>query len=468
MKSIKDQCKHIDEGIMPFFSLMIEKMTHKGSLFPIFIIFILLSGTNKTFSQSAILTQKEAVEITLKNNYNIQIAENDVEVAQNNTRKGPNGYLPSVNASANANSSLGSSRQKFSNGNENVVDNSFNWGSNGSVGVNYTLVDLSRDKTLKQLKEIASLSDLQLRQIVENNLLEVFSNYFEVARLTQNANVLEQTLEVSEQRLLRAKYQYDYGQGLRLNVLNAEVDVKRDSINLLNINNQLSNAKRNLNFAMGRVVTTSLEVDTTVIYQSNLTLDQLVKDALTNNVLISLIEKNLDITASDLAIIQASRLPTLGANASFDFNFSDNAPGSFIDLSTSRGLAAGLSLSWNIFDGGRRKLQRDNTYISIESQRIQKQQLLQQLERDILNAWESYQNALFILKAEEKNLSTNQLNFQRTEEQFKVGQITSVEFRQAQINLLTAATNYNSAKYDAKIIELQLIQLSGGLLDLAF
>ena len=113
-------------------------------------------------------------------------------------------------------------------------------------------------------------------------------------------------------------------------------------------------------------------------------------------------------------------------------------------------------------------MQRDNTQINIESQVIQKEQILQQLERDVANAWESYQNALFVLQAEAQNLSTNRLNFQRTEELFRVGQITSVEFRQAQLNLLNAATNYNTAKYAAKIIEIQLIQLSGGILDMEF
>ena len=69
------------------------------------------------------------------------------------------------------------------------------------------------------------------------------------------------------------------------------------------------------------------------------------------------------------------------------------------------------------------------------------------------------------MQAEEKNLSINQLNFERTAEQFKVGQINSVEFRQAQLNLLTAATNLNAAKFDAKAIEIVLLQLSGRLME---
>jgi len=130
-----------------------------------------------------------------------------------------------------------------------------------------------------------------------------------------------------------------------------------------------------------------------------------------------------------------------------------------------RGLALGLTLSWNLYDGGRRQKLTENARINVANQEVQKEQVLQQIERDVINAWESYQNALFILQAEETNLSTNQLNFERTEAQFKVGQVSSIEFRQAQLNLLTAATNLNAAKYDAKGIEIVLLQLSGRLMD---
>lgn len=412
-----------------------------------------------------ILTKAQAIQITLANNFDIQLAKNDIEIAKNNTSRELNGYLPTVNATAGINSRLGGSNQKFGNGNENTTSNAFNWGSNATVQANYTFVDKTRDLTVKQLEEIANLTDLQLRQTIENNVLAVFNNYYEVAQLEQNSSVLEQTIELSKKRLQRAQYQYDYGQGIRLNVLNAEVDIQRDSINLMNLKNQIANSKRNLNVAMGRGVMTDFEVDTIVTYQQNLNLEQLIQAAQNNNIIVKVLNQNLNISALDFDIIDATKKPTLGANANYNFTFSDNAAGSFIDVSNTRGLSAGVTLSWNLYDGGRRKLQNQNAKINVETQLVQKEQVLQQLERDVRNAWESYQNALFILKAEAKNLSINQLNFERTEEQFKVGQVNSVEFRQAQLNLLNAATSLNTAKFDAKVIEIQLLQLSGQLME---
>lgn len=431
----------------------------------IFIILFTCCFAQFGLAQS-LLSPTDAIKITLENNYDIKVAQNNITIAQKNTDRALNGYNPTVNAAAGTNATFGGSSQKFSSGNENTVSNAFNWGANASITANYTLLDKTRDINLQQLKEIVQLSDLQLRQTIENNLLQVFINYYELARLTQNRKVLEETIKVSRKRLQRAQYQYDYGQGIRLNILNAEVDIQRDSINIINIDNQVATTRRLLNVIMGRNVNEGLEVDTLVNYNSTLTFEQLLENTQNRNIVIQIINKNLDISAIDFDIIESSKRPVVGASASYNFSFSDNASGSFIDLSNSRGLTAGLNLSWNLYDGGRRKVQKDIARIGVENQTILKQQLLQQLEGEVTNTWAAYQNALFVLQTEEQNIATAELNFQRTEEQFKIGQVTSVEFRQAQLNLLNAKTNRNAAKYNAKILEVQLMQLAGNIMDI--
>jgi outer membrane protein len=414
------------------------------------------------------LSQAEALEIMLANNYGIKVAKNNRLIAENNTSKELNGYLPQVNASAGANSNLGGSHQQFSSGAEADVKNAFTWGSNASVTANYTLIDKRRDVNLEQLKELVKLSDFEIRQTIELNLLQLFNAYYEVASLTENLSVQTQTMDLSRQRLLRAQYRYDFGQGLGLDVLNAEVDIQRDSINFLNIKQGLANSKRNLNVILGRAVKTEFEVNTEVNYTDNLSLENLLSAVHTKNIEVQITDKNLEIDNYDLKILDAERKPTLSSSASYSFSYQNNAAEAFITSSNSRGFGLGLNLAWNIFDGGIRKVRKQNTNIAIQSRRISRQQLLEELERDITNAWESYQNALLILEVENSSLATNQLNFERTEELYKSGQLNSVEFRQAQLNLLNAAISYNTAKYDAKVIEIQLLQLSGDILDQDF
>jgi outer membrane protein TolC len=413
---------------------------------------LFLIGSSGHLGSQEILTVTDASVITLENNYGIQIARKNIEIAQNNASKENTGYLPTLSANAGGSFDIGGSTQKFGNGNENKVRNAVSLGSSESISLNYTLFDRSRAYTLSQLEEVLNMSDLQLRSVIESNVLQLVTLYYQTAQLSANRDVLEEAIEVGKRRLQRVRYQYEYGQGIRLDVLNAEVDVQRDSINLLNTSQQLANSKRNLNVLMGRDVDEQFLIDTLVIYEDMPDLANLVDEANKNNIEI-LISNN-----------KSGRIPVISTNASYSHGFQDNPSGSFITSSTNHGLGVGVNISWNIFDGGIRKIREQNVLIDLETQEIQQQQLLKHLEAVVVNAWESYQNALFILEAERTNLSTNQLNFGRTEEQFNVGQVTSVEFRQAQLNLMDAQRNFNLAKYDAKIIEAELLQLAGRLL----
>ena len=86
-------------------------------------------------------------------------------------------------------------------------------------------------------------------------------------------------------------------------------------------------------------------------------------------------------------------------------------------------------------------------------------------ERNVANAYDAYRNSRTILALQERNLRSAELNFQRTEQLFNLGQVTTTTFREAQLNLIRSRNNISSAKYTAKIAELRLMQLAGQLLD---
>lgn len=409
-----------------------------------------------------VLTLEEAKNITLANNFGIKVAKNNVTLAENNADKKANGYLPTVGATAGLNTSLGGSSQSFNNGMDVSVSNAFTWGGNAALNVNYTLWDKRRDLTLNQQKENISLSELQLLQTIEQNLLQVYNSYFQTAQLAENIEALEQAIAISRERLQRAEYQLEYGQGNGLNILNAEVDIQRDSVNLLNAKQNLANAQRNLNVLMGRNIDEDFQVSTDLTYAEGLVLNTLTEEARQGNLNLQVNRRNLAINELNLGIIDAERKPTLTAGASYTFSYSDNPDQAFITSSNNRGVGANVGLNWNIFDGSR-KIREQNTRLNLSNQKLQITDLERQTEAQVINAWQSYQNALFVLEVQESAVKTNEENFARTEEQLRIGRITSIEFRQAQLNLLNAQTQLNNAKYDAKLREIQLLQLAGKL-----
>ncbi len=428
------------------------------------ITWIICIGLSVSLYSQEVLTIEDTKVITLENNFGILIAKNNVEIARNQTDKKANGYLPTVTANGGLNGNFGGSSQKFGNGNEASTANAFTWGANASVAAAYTILDKRRDLTLDQLKESLTLTDLQLKQTIEQNLLQIYNIYYQVAQLSENVSALQEAINISNERLRRAEYQLELGQGSGLDVLNARVDIQRDSVNILNAVMNLQNEKRNLNVAMGRNANIDFTIDSNSELEENLDLESIIEASKSENVQLLVNRQNLIVSEMDLQIIEAEKKPTLNAGASYDYNYSDNPPGAFINTSNSRGLAANIGLNWTIFDGTR-DIRKQNTIISLSNQQLQIDQIQQEIERDILNAWANYENALFVLEVEKNAVRTNEENFVRTEEQVSIGRLSSIEFRQAQLNLLNSQTSLNNAKFNARLREIQLIQLAGELID---
>lgn len=433
------------------------------------IIYILLVLRAIQVDAQNILTKKQALEIALENNYGVKIASNNVEIAKNNSSVYNTGYLPTVISSAGANYNNSNQEIERQDGTTTTVNGAETKSFNASIGLNYTIFDgLGRKYNYKQLKESYNLTELQARETIENMYLQLFSVYFQIARLSENTNNLNEALKISKQRLERAQYQYEYGQSTKLELLNAEVDVNNDSINFINSKQEYFNVKRDLNIVLGSQQDLSYEVETDVDFISLITFEELFNKAIDNNVLLKQFEKNIAISEFNLKLNKSGYLPTAGLTTSYGWNKSINPPTSFLAGSNSTGLNAGINLSWNLFDGGSTKTRVANAKIALENQQILKEQQLEILKNNLNNVYDSYQNALFVLQAQEKNVLTNQNNFERTQERYKLGQITSIEFRQAQINLLNSKTAYSNSKFDAKLLELELLQLSGELLNVDF
>jgi len=430
------------------------------------IVIILLSLEVRA---QRILTKKEAIQITLENNYGIKIAVNNVEIAKNNSSIYNSGYLPSLSANGGANYDNSNQEIEQHDGNIITVNGAETKTYNASFNLNYTIFDgLGRKYDYKLLKENFNLTALQARETIENAYLQLFTVYFQIARLAKNTDNLKETLEISKLRLERIQYQNDYGQSTKLELLKAEVDVNNDHINYMNIKQQYINSKRDLNIILGIQLEEDYEVETDVAFLTLLSFDELLSISLENNVVLQQQEKNIAISEYSIKATKGNYFPKVGLNGSYGWNKSENPSSSFTAGSTINGFRAGLIVSWNVFDSGITKTRVSNAKIALENQEILKQQQLETLENILKNTSEEYSNKLFILKAQEQNVLVNQNNFDRSVEKYKLGQINSIDFRLAQVNLLNSQTDLTNTKYETKLIELELLKLSGQILNVDF
>lgn len=416
-----------------------------------------------------LLTKEEAILLTLENNYDIKLTENSLETAKNNRSIYNSGYLPTLFTEAGASYDKDDSEFTTSDGVSTSINDIESKNYNASIGVNYVLFNgMGRYYTYNQLKESYNLTELQARSVLENTLITLFSAYYEVARLSENLKSQKETLEISKERLKRVTYASDYGQNTKLDILNADVDLNNDSITYLGLQRELANSKRDLNIVLGANVNKQVLIDTTIVYLEGLDLESIQEKTLTDNITYLQVNKSLEISGYDVKINNSGWMPLVSLTSSYAWSNRNNDPNPLQNIptinSTSTGLNAGVSLSWDLFDGGSTTTNVRNAKIAVDRLETQKEQQIELLKRDVNNAWELYQNALFILKVQKVNVRTNKLNFERSTEYYKLGQITSIDFRIAQVNLINAEQTLSSAKYAAKNAELRLLQLSGDLI----
>ncbi|WP_299129847.1 TolC family protein [uncultured Winogradskyella sp.] len=434
-----------------------------------YIVLVLALGLSFQGVAQQVIKPSDAISLALEHNYGIKIANNNVEIAANNKDILNSGFLPTLTGNAGATYNRDNISAEFTNGESTTLNGATSSRYNAGLSLNYTLFDgFGRRYDYKRLKEEYNLTALQARATIENTITQLLTVYYDVARRSENLKSLEETLKISKDRLTRAEYQFEYGQNTKLDVLNAEVDINNDSINSINIEQSLINAKRNLNFVTGNTIDNEFVVDTTVAFLIQLNKDELLDKLYINNVTLIQNEKNIAINEFTLKANKSGYLPTIGLTGAYGWNENNNNAAAFVAVSSNTGLSGGLNLTWNLFDGGGTITRVKNAQINLENQKLEKDQLKLDVTRNFNNAWDDYQNKLRIFDVQKSNIKTAKNNFLRTKEKFKLGQATSIEFRQAQLNLLSAELNKNQAKYDAKLAEVLVLQISGELLNVEF
>ena len=440
-------------------------------------VFIILSILISPLYGQKTLSKEDALAIALEKNFGIQISKNNVEIIKNNSSLLNSGYLPSVSISGGSNfidsdSEIAFPGQMLEDGSPRTNLNLNDQESqryNAGVNLNYTLFDgLGRKFTYKILKEQFALSELQLRETIETTILQLYSVYFNVAQLKESTEIFKQALAVSIERQRRAESAFSYGQSNKLAVLNAQVDVTNDSISLLQINQQLDNARRDLNLLLNESMDQQFQVETIVNFIPEIQIDKAIQTATQFNVNLLQERQNSQINAYDIKVSQSGYLPVIGLVGSYGWNLNQSPASAFFPGTNNNtySMSLGANLSWNLFDG--RALTRvKNSKINLDSQKIRLEETKLRFERDLSNALQSYKNALKIYTIQEKQVETGTYNFERSEAQYKLGSITSIEFRQAQVNLRNAQNQWTLSKYEAKLAELSVLQLCGQLLNIS-
>lgn len=435
-------------------------MMYTKTLFKSLVMFLFFIASSNA---QEVLTIENAVKIALDNNFEIKIASNNLKINETNAAIGNAGMLPKVTATVVDNNSIQNSSQVRQDGTTTSLSNAKNNSLNYGVGLDWTIFDGMRMfAQLDQLKELQKLGDTELRRTILVKVGQVNSTYYDLVQQQQQLAALDTTIVISKQKLTLAQNRFSIGKASKLEVLNAQVDLNTDQVSLLRQKELYANTKILLNQILARDSKIDFKVMDQVTVDNTLILDSLQELASKQNPQLQSQIINIRIAELQLKQVKGNRYPTVKLNTGYNFSENHSSLG-FTSQSSGRGLNYGFSASLNLFDGFAQhrnekisKLQIDNTKFALEQQN-------QILSTQLATSYQTYLTNLELINLEENNEAIAKQNLAITLDKFRIGTITTLEFRTAQLNYVNAKVRYSNAQFEAKLSEIALKELAGNI-----
>jgi outer membrane protein TolC len=313
-----------------------------------------------------------------------------------------------------------------------------------------------------QLKTLNLQSEAELQMVVLTKVSDIAETYYNIVQQQEQLNAIDTAIVISKQRYDLATNRYTIGRASKLEVLNAEVDWNTDKSNFAKQKELLLNSKTVLNQIIGRDVTTpfvtvaQFNFDKTLVLADILNLSEKQNPQLKAQIL------NKEIAELELKQVKANRYPTINILSGYTISETQSSLG-FLSQSSNKGFNYGFTATLNLFDGFAQKRNEKIAKILIENSKIAIDQQEQNLKSAIITTYQSYLTNTELTEIEGKNEVIAKQNLDITLAKYKIGTLTTVEFRAAQLNYVNAKVRFSNSKYLAKLSEITLQALAGNL-----
>lgn len=412
-----------------------------------------------------VLALDQAIAASLEHNHNLKISELSSQQAANAATMGNAGMLPNIVATAGANVSQQNSNLEFATGQTQDVEGAQSMSQNMSLGISQTLFAGGRiQRSYALLKTAEQSASLAEQQAMETTIAMVWSQYTGLALLQRSVVTAQQVLLFSAQRYERAMLTNSLGGSNTTERLSAEVDLNRDSINLLEVQAQYQLAKNSFATYIGWENSDFIVDESGITDAINATdlPDDLLANLRENNSALLLAQTSVNAAGLQEKLQQSTLFPTIAAQASYGLNQSQAEAG-FLTASQQQGLNAGISLQYNLFSGFQSKTQRQNAALEVLKAQEQLDLVSETLENTLANAMDVFNNAIKIAAIETKNMEVAERRLMRMSELHALGKASSLELREAQIAWLNANNGMYRAQFQAVNAKITVLALVGSL-----
>jgi outer membrane protein TolC len=422
------------------------------------ILIILFFISNYSFAQQP-LQLSDAINIALKNSYDIEVAKNNVRITSINNAYGVAGGLPEVSGTLSDREQITNVNQKLSDGEH--INRSAASGNNASASIAGSLLLYNGMRvvaTKKRLEELEKQNQEYLNATIENTIATVMMQYYDVVRQQSYLQTLDTAIAIAQRQLNIVKTQVSVGLANNADLFQSQLDLnaliqEKQSQQLI-----INQAKTSL------LTTLTLKPDSVITIADTIIVDStiLLEDIMSN------VYRSPDIIAAGMEIninqllekeIAAQRYPSVYANTGYNYNRSQAAAGNIL-LNQNYGPYIGLTLNIPIYNGSIFKRQQRVAEINTANAKLQQNILVRDNTSNAVKNYQAYQNSLQQLQTQKENYALAKQLLDLVLMKFKLRVATIVDLRNAAESFENAGFLLVNLSFAAKAAEIEMKRLT--------
>jgi len=423
-----------------------------------------------TTQAQKILTLEQAIDLALKNNYDIRLAKNDAAIAANDYAYANFAFAPRINGTASKVWNTTQTKQEFLNGSKRDTSGIHSRNFSANVSLSWTLFDgLKMFATRQKLEAMRNLGELAVKDQLVNSVANIIASYYNIVQQKQQLHNVSEQMSISEERVKLSDAKFQTGLGPKTDWLQSKVDYNAQKAAYLRQQALIAQSKSALNQLMAvEAGDTGYDVQDSIPLNMSLSYGELRQQILQKNTGLLVAQQNLTVSRLQLKASKGDYFPVINFNSGYNYSRANSnaATNSFSPVYNQNGiLNYGFSATVPIFNGFNVKRQVQDARLNVDYQQLMLENTRTKVDLSLSTAFQDYEYYKTAVALEEENMVLARENVMVALERFKQGVSTSIELREAQQSLEDGFNRLINARYNIKLAETQLLRLNGMLIN---
>ena len=434
-----------------------------AAMVPVLLFMVCLSMPVRS-SAAEVLSLEDCIEIAIRNNPEIGIAESSVKSAESGLLQSYGLLLPNLSVSfMTGRAFYGPSSIQYDAQGRPVQTEGFDYNSY-SFSMNSSIVLFDGGRNINSIRSSMKYRDAareEFRYAQDIVTAMVINKYYNLVRAKMLLVVAEESLDQAKQNLDRSEALLEVGSATRADVLKARVRHSNTRLSLIRARNAVEFAREDLISVLSMRGEREVDVDTTMVIRfEDPDPEAEIRQALESRPDLRSLELSMGAARASVAAAKSGWWPNIGAG--FNYGWSDREMAENLNFFKDEySWSIGAQVSFNLFD-------RFVTNSNVGQAKADMRRAEYSLEKAKLDAIKEVKNIVFVMNEAKERIivateTVEQANedMRLAEERYRVGAGTMLETIDAQVALTQAKADVIEAKCDYLIAIADLARATG-------